>query len=493
MAGALPGRRAGHAVVALPDNPPPMSPAPLFSALACPPPAAGASPRERFLHTLRAVLVAGQFRKLLLSGPMGEDDGLERLTVRALLLRGEPALSFLWRHRTKDITKNHAPEAGLAELAALLGTRFRHAHLHTDTEALAFALSRKGRESLHRQRIEPAPDGAGALPEAADPCEGPARPGAHEGAGGPGPRDRPEAQAAPAVPGGPGGPAAGAAMASSAHDKAKVRPLALGDGVWRGLGLTHLVRGEPALVPAMARKWKQINRFVEILAAAVDEAGLHGPSSGPIRVADFGAGKGYLSFAVHDWLQRQGLQPQVTGLELREDMVRLCNALIADEQLQGIRFDQGDVRTQAVQPLDVMIALHACDIATDHALHVGLQSGARIIMSSPCCHKELRPQMQLPPVLRPMLQHGIHLGQEAEMVTDALRALLLESQGYRTQVFEFIALEHTSKNKMILAVKARGAAAQALAARRPELLAQVAEIKRFYGLREQRLEQLLAP
>ena len=112
-------------------------------------------------------------------------------------------------------------------------------------------------------------------------------------------------------------------------------------------------------------------------------------------------------------------------------------------------------------------------------------------MCSPCCHKQIRPQMTLPPLLRPMLQHGIHLGQEAEMVTDSLRALLLEAEGYDTQVFEFVALEHTSKNKMILAVKRTGAAAAAGLARRPEVLAQIAEIKRFYGLREQCLESLL--
>lgn len=413
----------------------------MFTRLITPPPAATAPAHERFLHLLRLALAGGQFGKLLLSGPVaadGDDADVERLTVRAIELRGEPALSFLWRHRTKDVTKNHTPEAGLAEIAALLGTRFRNAHLHTATEELQFAVSRKGRETLRVTRV----DGTG--------------------------------DAGPAAPAG--------------HDKAKQRPLDMAHPVWSALGLTHLVKGEPALVPAMARKWKQINRFVEILAAAVEEAGLQAP----VRVADFGSGKGYLTFAVHDWLQAQGLAPRVTGIELRDDMVRLCNAVIDGEQLQGIRFDQGDVRTQPVQPLDVMIALHACDIATDHALHVGLQSGARIIMSSPCCHKELRPQMTLPAVLRPMLQHGIHLGQEAEMVTDSLRALLLESQGYRTQVFEFIALEHTSKNKMILAVKAQGRAAEALAARRPELLAQIAEIKRFYGLREQRLEQLLA-
>ncbi|MDR7299250.1 hypothetical protein J2X16_004618 [Pelomonas aquatica] len=407
----------------------------MFTRLITPPPAATAPAHERFVHLVRLALAGGQFGKLLLSGPVGDEDDVERLTVRAIELRGEPALSFLWRHRTKDVTKNHAPEAGLAEVAALLGARFRNAHLHTATEEVQFAVSRKGRETLRVTRI----DGA-------------------------------------------------EAPAPGAHDKAKQRPLDIAHPVWSALGLTHLVKGEPALVPAMARKWKQINRFVEILSSAVEEAGLRGP----VRVADFGSGKGYLTFAVHDWLQSHGLQPRVTGIELRDDMVKLCTAIVEGENLAGLRFDQGDVRTQAVQPLDVMIALHACDIATDHALHVGLQSGARVIMSSPCCHKELRPQMTLPAVLRPMLQHGIHLGQEAEMVTDSLRALLLESQGYRTQVFEFIALEHTSKNKMILAVKAQGAAAEALAARRPELLAQVAEIKRFYGLREQRLEQLLA-
>ncbi|MFT7721657.1 MAG: SAM-dependent methyltransferase [Roseateles sp.] len=410
--------------------------APLFTSLITPPPAATAPAHERFLHLVRLALAGGRFGKLLLSGPVameGDDADVERLTVRAIALRGEPALSFLWRHRTRDVTKNHAPDAGLAEIAALLGARFRNAHLHTADEELQFAISRKGRETLRVTRVE-------------------------------------AAEAPPA-----------------AHDKAKHRPLDLARPVWSALGLTHLVKGQPALVPAMARKWKQINRFVEILSAAVEDAQLQAP----VRVADFGSGKGYLTFAVHDWLQAQGLAPRVTGIELRDDMVKLCNAVIDAEQLGGIRFDQGDVRSQPVQPLDVMIALHACDIATDHALHVGLRSGARIIMSSPCCHKELRPQMTLPAVLRPMLQHGIHLGQEAEMVTDSLRALLLESQGYHTQVFEFIALEHTSKNKMILAVKAQGPAAEALAARRPALLAQVAEIKRFYGLREQRLERLV--
>ena len=118
---------------------------------------------------------------------------------------------------------------------------------------------------------------------------------------------------------------------------------------------------------------------------------------------------------------------------------------------------QGEVRDLGPgahrEPMDVMIALHACDTATDHAIHLGLRSGAQIILCSPCCQKKLRPQLLSPHPLRSVFQHGIHAEQQAVMVTDSLRALLLQAQGYDTQVFEFVALEHTRKNKMILAVK----------------------------------------
>ncbi|MBM3347321.1 MAG: methyltransferase, partial [Betaproteobacteria bacterium] len=141
------------------------------------------------------------------------------------------------------------------------------------------------------------------------------------------------------------------------------------------------------------------------------------------------------------------------------------------------------------EPVDVLIALHACDTATDEAMGLGVRAGAAVILCSPCCHKELRPQMHSPLVLRPVLRHGIHLGQEAEMVTDSLRALLLEAEGYETRVFEFVSLEHASKNKMILAVKAARRLPEP--ARREAVLTQVGEIKAFYGIRAQHLEALL--
>ena len=408
-------------------------------------PVVKADAAERFLRLLETALADGQFVKLLLSkavaAAVDPADTAERLTVREVLLRGERQLSFVWRYPTRDITKNQPLTEGLTSIKALLGAQFQSAHLHTQSEEVQLAFTRKGRPKLSLARHALAELPAGALQ-------------------------------------------------LSGHDKEKQRYLSLSRRFWLDLGLTHEVRGEAQLVPAMSRKWKQINKFIEMFSAAVKAAGLDASSA--VHVADFGSGKGYLTFAVHDWLVAQGKQAHVTGVELREDMVKLCAAAAARHGLQGLNFDQGDVRSYQPAKLDVMIALHACDIATDYAIHLGLRAGASVIMCSPCCHKQIRPQMQLPPLLRPMLQHGIHLGQEAEMVTDSLRALLLEAQGYETQVFEFIALEHTSKNKMILAVKKTGAAAAAQAARRPELLAQIAEIKRFYGLREHCLESLLA-
>ncbi|MDH0864613.1 SAM-dependent methyltransferase [Mitsuaria sp. GD03876] len=444
----------------------------MFSSLVDPDtPAAPPDDRQRFLRLLRTALAERRFQRLLLNRHEGEDTSIERLTVRDIELRGERALSFLWRHKTKDVTKNHSLDEGLALVEALLGRDFQQAHLDTLGEEVQLRFSRKGKPLLQVGRKGAAAGAAGAAGAGAKDADG-----APDGqAGGAGDAD---------VAGGAGnaGP-----RPPAGHDRAKPRELAMDRPFWRDLGVTHELKGQAALVPAMARKWKQINKFIEIFGAAVRKAGLDAPGT-PVRLADFGSGKGYLTFAMHDWLRAQGLAPRVQGVELKQDMVALGNAAAARHGLDGLSFEHGDVRERGDQPLDVMVALHACDIATDHAMHFGLRSGARIIMCAPCCHKEIRPQMTTPAALRPLLQHGIHLGQEAEMVTDSLRALLLELMGYDTQVIEFIALEHTSKNKMVLAVKR---AQDLTAARRAELLAQLEEIKRFYGLRSQALETLL--
>lgn len=407
-----------------------------------PPTAPDGSSIDRFMARCAAELDAGRFVSLLLSKHCGTEPDLQRVTLRPIELRGEPHLSFVYRHATRDVTKNQPVAEALCTVRALLGPVFRHAHLRLHAETLELAISRRGVCTL-RKTPNPAAEGAG------------------------------RSDAPPA----------------SAHDRVKQRWVDVSRPFLSALGVTT---AQHAVVPAMSRKWKQINKFVEVFAGALRASHLldADPASPgakrPVRVVDFGSGKGYLTFAVHDHLlQQPGVDAQVTGVELRPDMVQLGNAVVAQLGLAGLRFEAGDVRSRAVQPIDVMIALHACDTATDHAIHLGLQGGAAIILCSPCCHKELRPQLLSPHPMRPILQHGVHLGQQAEMLTDGLRAMLLEACGYETQVFEFVALEHTQKNKMILAVKRQQPQSGAA------VWAQIADIKAYYGIRDQCLETLL--
>lgn len=393
------------------------------------------TPRQQFLQ--RLAQTEGQWHRLVLSRPHGASHGVLRTTVRPILLKGQAMLSFVDSHATSDITKNLPAPAGLARVDELVGDVFRNAHLFTTTAELQLKLGKKGRAD------------AGHLTE--------------------------HALAASTD---------STASLTNTHDRVKRRWVEQSRPFLTALGITT---PEHQLVPAMARKWKQINKFVEILAHAIDRSRLK--DSTTIRVVDFGAGKAYLTFAVHDWLQHgKAVQAQVTGVELRADLVEQGNRIAYDLGLQGMALAHGDVQTWPHEPMDVMIALHACDTATDHAIHLGVRAGAELIVCSPCCHKQLRPQLLSPHPLRSVFQHGIHAEQQAEMLTDSLRALLLQAEGYDAQVFEFVSLEHTAKNKMILAVKRQQPLSEPA---RAALLTQVDELKQFFGVRQQALEQLL--
>jgi len=395
------------------------------------PTAAPSGARDQFFALLRDSLQHGHFVKLVLAKPRGAEPGLERVEARRIVLKGEDHLSFVYRYATRDVTKNLALADAESLLQALLGPAFRNAHLLAAGVETQLSIGKRGQCTITTARNVHA------------------------------------ATAAPAT-----------------HNREKQRWIEITRPFLAELGVTN---AQQQLVPAMARKWKQINKFVEVFAHALERSPLAGAAR--LRVADFGSGKGYLTFALHDWLRTKGVDAQVTGVERRPDMVQLGNDTAARLGLQGLRFELGDVGSHALAPIDVMIALHACDVATDHAIHHGICAGASVILCAPCCHQQIRPQLLSPHPLRPILQHGVHLDQEAEMVTDSLRALLLEASGYDTQVFEFISLEHTSKNKMILAVKR----AQAIPAAADAAWAQVAQIKQFFGLREQCLESLLRP
>jgi hypothetical protein len=382
----------------------------------------------QFLNLLDTSLAQNSFIKLVLAKYVGSDADLQRVIIKQLTVKEQPCLSFVYRYKTRDITKNFSLADGVAAIAELLPESFKNAHLLSLTDEVQLEYSKKGKSSLFKGKTQQQ-------------------------------REVPSAE----------------------HDREKNRFLELSRPFLADLGVTNK---QHELIPAMSRKWKQINKFIEVFSHALTSSPL--ALDQPVRVADFGSGKGYLTFAIHDYLRNtlhaEGL---VTGVELREDMVTLCNNAAARLEHPGLTFQHGDVRTFAATAIDVMIALHACDIATDYAIHMGIRSGAAIIMCSPCCHKQIRLQIQSPALLKPMLQYGLHMGQQAEMVTDSLRALFLEVCGYETKVFEFISLEHTNKNKMILAVKRAEPVDPA------QLLVKIQELKAFYNISEHCLETLL--
>jgi hypothetical protein len=201
-----------------------------------------------------------------------------------------------------------------------------------------------------------------------------------------------------------------------------------------------------------------------------------------------GSGKGYLTFGLWHHLRRNlGIEAQVTGIETRAELVLLCNDAAAAHGCEGLRFIAGEIHSVELQPAEIVIALHACDTATDDTLAHAIATGARVIVSAPCCHKEVRPQLQPPAELEPLLRDGIQRERMAELLTDAVRARLLEASGYRTQVFEFVSTEHTAKNTMITGVKIDSPRQDRLDAARAEALA---ILKRF-GVTHQRLAERL--
>lgn len=393
--------------------------------------------RARLFALLRAAVADGTLTKLTLGKYRGTDETLQNLFVRPVALKSGPHLAFLWRHATRDITKNLGPAEALVELDRLIGGDFLDAHLFTTTQKAQFESQPEGTSRLKVSALAPATD------------------------------------AAP-IP-----------LAAATHDRTKSHPIRA-DAPWlRALGVTN-DRGQPR--EGMSDKFRQIQKFAELLRHLVEEAF---PEQGnasepadkgpPLQVVDMGAGKGYLTFAVAELL---GGRASVRGIEARPELVELCNR-VAREHGFGARlsFAAGSITDAALEGCDVMIALHACDTATDDALARGIAAKARLLIVAPCCQKELRRQLVAPAVLASALRHGIFQERQAEFVTDALRAQLLEWAGYRTKVFEFISTEHTAKNVMIAAVKAREAApdTQGVEGQR------VRELAQFYGIREQRL------
>ena len=386
------------------------------------------STEKKFFDALDESLAGGSFVKLTLAKYRGEEADLKNVYVRPVALKGGERLSFLYRYKTRDTVKNLTHEKGSLLVREMLGAEFSSGHLFTSKEDLRLDFNRRGESRLVTQQ--------------------------------------PTFDAAP----------------TPEHDRRKRRAIETEGNVYlRALGVTN-ERGE--VRPAMGDKLRQINRFIEIIA------GLHGSSSlaghEDISVVDVGSGKGYLTFALYDYLNNSlGLRATVKGVEARAELVELCNDIAGRAGFTRLSFQTGFIQDVELPRTDMLIALHACDTATDEAIYKGIAAEASIVVTAPCCHKEVRPQIEAPRPLRGVLRHGHLLEREAESITDSMRALLLESAGYRVKVFEFISTEHTRKNTMIAAVRHSGTLD------REEALREYRTLKEFYGIREQRLEKLL--
>lgn len=394
-----------------------------------------------FLARFHDSLADGSFRRLVLGKPRREGErpvGPEKLVVEPVTVARGPRLRVLERHRTRDLTHTLETEAAKERVTAHLGHDLHSAHLFTPHATLQLVFDRKGTARLTR---------------------GPA------------------ARELTAV-----GPAA---FQPPPHDREKSRLVVPAEAPW--LTALEVVGNDGRVRPAMMAKFRQLNRFVEIVAQLLAESPL--ADAPRVRVVDLGAGKGYLTFGVWHYLARVlGRTAQVRGIELRPELAASTERIAREHGCDGLEFRAGDIASTPLEATDIAIALHACDTATDDALARAIAVGAPIVMAAPCCQHEVRPQLRAPAHLAALARHGLFAGRLADMLTDALRVLWLESAGYRVKVIEFVSLEHTPKNTLLAAV--RDPAITAVA--RAKAAAAARGLMADFGLKRQRLAELLS-
>ncbi|HET9501752.1 MAG TPA: SAM-dependent methyltransferase [Marmoricola sp.] len=260
---------------------------------------------------------------------------------------------------------------------------------------------------------------------------------------------------------------AGGTAADRSHDRPKTRILPEDDPVLVALGISD---AQGRVKPSRRAKYRQVEEFVRLLAATLDDAlesgRLTATPERPLRVVDLGCGNAYLTFAAHAWISRVlGVPVHVVGVDVkeqsREHNTRVAEQLgVADE----LSFVTGGIDTVQLDPPDVVLALHACDTATDDALGRGLEWQAPVVLAAPCCHHDISAQLRAhepPPGYAMLTRDGILRERLADTLTDALRAALLRARGYRVEVVEFVGSEHTPRNTLLRAVRTGHASAAA--------------------------------
>jgi tRNA/tmRNA/rRNA uracil-C5-methylase (TrmA/RlmC/RlmD family) len=375
---------------------------------------------EQLFTQLHVLLETKQLRKLILAKPSAKSNEVLQVLCSIKSIQNQLQLQFIYKYATKEITKNDSFTAGIETLKTLLAEQFMCMDIY-GVEANYFYLRQKsGKEKIAKQLNTDVKTG----------------------------------------------------LISTEHNNKKVR--LIGNSPFTYLQTLGLANTNGDVKKDMQHKYKQINRYVEIVSEVLDIAAF---TNKTISIADMGSGKGYLTFALAEYLHTAQIAHTLKGVEIRQDLVNICNEIATQNKFTSLHFAVGSIAETFIQEIDVLIALHACDTATDDAILAGISAKASLIICAPCCHKQIRAQMTQSKTIPSITKHGILLERQAELVTDALRALWLESKGYKTRIMEFVDVENTPKNAMIVAEKT---------ARTPEQMAaylqQYNELKTQFGV-----------
>jgi Methyltransferase domain len=386
---------------------------------------------EQLVTRFADALAAGTFVKLTLSKPR-RDAGTgirpKQAFLRRIDVKQVPHVSILLRYPTKDVTENHAVTDAADVVASMLAHAFCNAHLFTTQADIELRTSKRGAARL----IHGKPTFTEVPP--------------------------PE------------------------HDR--VRRYVLDPANAPYLTALGIANADGKIRNDKRDKYRQLQSIIKILDDVVRKSSLQQKTR--LHVVDMGCGKGYLTFALYDYCNHAlGIETVVLGVDRNAELVNVCNAVAKKLGYAHLSFATSTVESIELEPTDIVVALHACDTATDVALFKGVVSEASVIMVVPCCQKELRPQLKVPPDERPLLKHDTFKDRYAQMVTDALRGLLLETQGYRTRVMEFISDAHTHRNVMITGVR------DAALPDRDDKYAQASALMQRYGIARQRFECML--
>lgn len=384
--------------------------------------------KKQFISKLEESITNNIFVKISLMNKRNKTNELKTVSAKLIMVKEGTKLSFVYRYPTKDITKNFNIEESVGLIDKLLENDFFQADLFTLEADYYLAVNHKNVASIRKKEAS-----VKEIPQAA-------------------------------------------------HDKEKNRLIATYNNIYlRELGV---ISSDWKVKNSMQDKYRQINKYIEIIDGILRNTNIENT----LNVVDMGAGKGYLTFALYDYLLNVlHKKANVTGVELRKELVTDCNIIARKSDFANLNFIAGTIKEVELPDTDMLIALHACDTATDDAIFRGINSDAKIIICAPCCHKQLRKQMNPTDDLNLITQFGILKERQAELLTDGIRALLLEAYGYKTKVFEFIATEHTPKNVLIVAVKHKNSKIPDY-----KILEKIENIKKIHGIEYHYLEKLLA-